>query len=81
MTARISSSSQFEAWSQIIPGQWRVRPSGVTPLRIARPILTSDHLPMPISGSGVMFRVYSDPNGFQLIFAPPAQFGRVTERT
>ena len=68
----MSSSSQFEAWSQIMPCQWSIRPSGVTPLRTARAISRGLHAPIPVSRSGVMFRVQSVPNATQLILAPPA---------
>src|SRR5262245_47701688 len=58
-----------------MPCQWSARPLGVTPLRIARAMPASLQAPMPVSRSGVMFRVQSVPNGRQLIFAPPLPFG------
>ena len=67
----MSSSSQFEAWSQIIPCQWSARPSRLTPARIARAISASLQAPIPVAESGVMFRTHNVPNGFQLIFNPP----------
>lgn len=57
-SARISSSSQFEAWSQIMPCQWRVRPSGVMPLRMARAICSSVHAPIPVRMSLVRLRLH-----------------------
>jgi len=75
MSARISSSSQFYAWSQIIPCQWSVRPSGVMPLRMARAICWSVHVPIPVRTSLLMLRLHNVPKGRQLIFCPPAPFG------
>jgi hypothetical protein len=57
-SARISSSSQFEAWSQIMPCQWSVRPSGVIPLRMARAICSSVHAPIPVRMSLVRLRLH-----------------------
>ena len=74
-SARMSSSSQLDAWSQIMPCQWRVRPSGVMPLRMARTICSSVHAPIPVRTSLVMLRLHNVPKGRQLIFCPPAPFG------
>ena len=74
-SARTSSSSQFDAWSQIMPCQWSVRPSGVMPLRMARAICPSVHAPIPVPASLVMLRDHKVPKGRQLIFCPPAPFG------
>ena len=74
-TSARSSSSQFDAWSQIIPCQWRVRSSGVMPLRMARAICWSVHAPIPVRTSLVMLRLHKVPKGRQLIFCPPAPFG------
>src|SRR5262249_17836824 len=70
--ARTSSSSQLEAWSQIIACQCMTRPSLAMPLRIARAISASLHAPRPVSRSGVRLRTPTVPNGRQLSLAPPA---------
>ena len=76
MSTRTSSSSRFEAWSQIMPFQCKGLPSRATPLRRARAISLSLQAPMPAVGSGVRLRVQCDPAGNQLIFCPPLHWGR-----
>ena len=71
MSERMSSSSQLEAWSQVIPCQCSTWPLRLTPLRIAREICASVQAPRPVSRSEVRLRDHNVPNGFQLTLSPP----------
>jgi hypothetical protein len=48
------------------------RPSRLRPSRIARMISASDHAPMPVATSGVMFELTATPNS-SAISNPPAR--------
>lgn len=69
---RTSSSSQFDAKSQIIPCQWSARPFAETPLRIARATAASVQAPIPFVGWEEMLRDHLVPAGAQLVFLAPS---------
>lgn len=69
---RTSSSSQFDAWSQIIPCQCNARPFAETPLRMARAMAASDQAPIPFTGWEEMLRDHLVPAGAQLVLRAPS---------
>jgi hypothetical protein len=72
MIASTSSSARLRYDREGIAGPIKV-PSGRLPSRIAENIWWSVHLPMPVSGSGVMLGVAAVKSAC-LMMSPPASF-------